>query len=556
MRTQVLSFGLLAALAGAIPLLAHDGTPAKADPARIDRLITDLGSAKFAERAKARQELKKIGEPALEALRKAAKADDAETRRGAEELVQLIESKIHTANLLAPKRVKLDLQDVPVPDAIAALAKQSGYAIQIEGDRAELARRKITLKTGEVTFWEAFDQLCQKAALVEAALPPNPYGGNPYEFHTIPIQRLPKIKQAPPGILPVPPPVAPPGFNFQPAPGVQPGKVLPPAAPPPAQVQIQVGVAQAQLVQPYTPPAYGPPTGTNGLAVKSGEPRKLPTCYVGAVRVRALPAPAGLKLAEGQIPVLLEVTAEPRMQQFSLTGSPQIHKAVDVQGQALTVVPNAGGAPAAGAGRAVNPYTGYAGAFPGQRATVLVRLKAGEKPAKALKELAGKLTGQMLTPTEPLLKVENVLKAAGKVAKGEHGGSLEVASVSKEDNGDYKLDVRVVNPPAQNAAGGAGGGRVMVKQIQVQGGGRVFVNGVDVGSRTTTPSLLDKDGKAFRLIAQPQSGLQINGGVVTQSMTLVFRPNPGQGEPASFVINGQRTVTVPIDFRLENVPLP
>jgi hypothetical protein len=194
------------------------------------------------------------------------------------------------------------------------------------------------------------------------------------------------------------------------------------------------------------------------------------------------------------------------------------------------------------------------GPYSGPRTTFLVRLKPGEKPAKALKELAGKLTGTMLTPTEPLLKVENVLKAAGQVAKGEHGGSLEVASISKEDNGDYKLDVRVVNPPAQNAAGGAGG-RVMVQQIQVQGGARVWVNGRSVGSGAT-PSLLDKDGKAFRLVAQPQSGLQINGGVVTQSMTLVFRPNPGQGEPASLVVTGRRTVTVPIDFRLENVPLP
>ncbi len=32
-----------------------------------------------------------------------------------------------------------------------------------EGDKTKLAKRKITLDTGEVSFWEAFDQLCLKA---------------------------------------------------------------------------------------------------------------------------------------------------------------------------------------------------------------------------------------------------------------------------------------------------------------------------------------------------------------------------------------------------------
>jgi hypothetical protein len=60
---------------------------------RADRaaaLIPDLGNAKYAKRQAASNELKVLGEPALAALRKAALADDAETRRRAEQAMQVI----------------------------------------------------------------------------------------------------------------------------------------------------------------------------------------------------------------------------------------------------------------------------------------------------------------------------------------------------------------------------------------------------------------------------------------------------------------------------------
>jgi hypothetical protein len=43
-----------------------------ASPAQIDRLIKQLASDRFTEREAAAQELDRIGEPALEALRRAA----------------------------------------------------------------------------------------------------------------------------------------------------------------------------------------------------------------------------------------------------------------------------------------------------------------------------------------------------------------------------------------------------------------------------------------------------------------------------------------------------
>jgi tetratricopeptide (TPR) repeat protein len=64
----------------------------KADPAVIERLIRQLGSASFPEREAATRHLEDIGTPALEALRKAAKESaDAEVRRRAEQLAEKLD---------------------------------------------------------------------------------------------------------------------------------------------------------------------------------------------------------------------------------------------------------------------------------------------------------------------------------------------------------------------------------------------------------------------------------------------------------------------------------
>src|SRR5262249_35420991 len=69
-------------------------SPTKEKPAEVERLIKQLGSNNFAEREVASRRLEDIGEPALEALRKAASArDDAEVRRRAQDLVRAIERR-------------------------------------------------------------------------------------------------------------------------------------------------------------------------------------------------------------------------------------------------------------------------------------------------------------------------------------------------------------------------------------------------------------------------------------------------------------------------------
>jgi len=75
------------------------------------------------------------------------------------------------------------------------------------------------------------------------------------------------------------------------------------------------------------------------------------------------------------------------------------------------------------------------------------------------------------------------------------------------------------------------------------------------GGAPGMPSLLDAKGRAYQLTQVPSRSLRVVNGRFTQDMTLVFRANAGQGEPASLVVNGQRSVTVSVPFRLRDVPL-
>jgi hypothetical protein len=146
------------------------------DAKRIGELIADLGSTVFQKRVAAQKELEGVGPPALEQLKKSVQTSDLETSRRARDLIRRIEENKITTELLAPRHVQLKITDIPVSEAVGLLAKQSGYVIQIVDNRATLANRKITLDTGDVSFWEALDNLCREAGLVERDRPPGGEG--------------------------------------------------------------------------------------------------------------------------------------------------------------------------------------------------------------------------------------------------------------------------------------------------------------------------------------------------------------------------------------------
>lgn len=152
--------------------------PLPAEKQKIQDLIDQLASPRFAERAAATKALEAIGAPARDQLRQAAKHADVEISLRAARLLRLLEERAMVEGFLRPRLVRLDFQDTPAPDAVAALAKLSGYPVQLSGADAALAQRKITLKTGEVPFWDALQQLCDNAGLTEAVKATNQPVGN------------------------------------------------------------------------------------------------------------------------------------------------------------------------------------------------------------------------------------------------------------------------------------------------------------------------------------------------------------------------------------------
>jgi RNA polymerase sigma factor (sigma-70 family) len=158
----VLAVALAGAGAGAFTYgVAADGPPAASgakEESKIAGLIERLGSDSFAEREKATKDLEEVGIAALAALRKAAKSEDPERRKRANELLKKIEVVAEREEALKPKRLRLVYKDTPLADAVADFKKKSGYDLALSDPKRKLRGRTDTLDTGVVTVWLALGQ--------------------------------------------------------------------------------------------------------------------------------------------------------------------------------------------------------------------------------------------------------------------------------------------------------------------------------------------------------------------------------------------------------------
>jgi len=546
--------------------LGQGQSPAKGDKERIADLVNKLGSSKYGEREKAFKELEALGQPALEALREAAKSGtDLETTRRAGDLVRKIEEKVLTASILAPKRVRLNFHDEPALDAVKQLAKQSGYLVLVDGDHKAVAQRKVSLETGEVTFWEALDQLCAKAGLVERVTTnttgvSKPYSPRPLPRNFKPVKGNPA--PAPPQAQPAPPqPAQPQPAQPQPAqPQVAPLQAAQPKVPaaPPKANGIKVQPAQVQLqLQSVVGPTTVVVQGPSQIRLMPGSPQAVPTCYAGAVRLRLVPPSAGQLQAKtsSEFMLVLDVAAEPRLQNFTLVGQPRFDKVLDDQGQALTVLlddvvpanPNAVGNVPMNAAAVL-----IASSAPRPQREVLFRIKQGDKSAKTLKEVTGSVTAKVTLPAEPLIVVDDILNSQGQAVKGKHGGSVQIQNVEKLDGGKVRIKLALENVPGPN--------NNMPGAIQIIGGGGVQIQGLVIGSaggRNTggVPDLEDEKGRKFEVVQVPQRSLRIQNGTVSQEFTIVYAPTPEMGDAARLVLRGQRDATIQVPFLFDNVPV-
>ena len=444
----------------------------KADTKKIDKLVEQLGSETFAERKKASEVLDTIGEPALEALRKATRSEDTEVRKRATELVTRIEKRVVSARILTAKQVHLVFKAVPLTEAVEELGKKTGYKIRLHDPDGKLKDRKITLDTGKTTFWNALNQFCQKAGLVD---------GDPNRAKMpVPLQ---------PGARPRP--IALPGGGNVPVVAPPPAKKdadkkdtdkkeaekkeAAQANPKPALVlrpaiaaQIKPGAGPAIL-----PPQPAPPLGglmpvnrwvniqPGEIILMPGKPAQKAVDTTTSIRVR----PADRKMAGNlALPdkdhhvVVLEVSPEPRIRWQRLL-SVKIDKAVDDNDQKLAAIDVQAGLGNIPGGIVIGIGGPGGMAAPARvwmpmgmwSATGLyqyapVKLKKGDKATKSLKELSGTISAEVLTEAEQMLVADNLLKPTGKSIKGKKGGSLTINTANEAKDGTITIEFEMEMP--------------------------------------------------------------------------------------------------------------
>jgi hypothetical protein len=451
-------------LAGGRPV--HAGPAARPEPDPIARLVIQLGSKHFKDREAATQALDAIGLPALEPLRRAARGTEPEVRRRAAYLVQKIEKRLESERLLAPRHLHLVWKDTPVPEAVNELSRQAGVPIVLSNaDRARLADRKITLDTGETTFWDALDQLCRKATLVERRQEPT-------KAH--------------------------------------------------ADRVLTDGRGGQIIIMDGNLTTGSPPQSR--LTLADGKPEPLPTCQAGGVRVRAL-APStphpGLRKTHGETFVLLEILPEAAIKWRGVVDV-QVERAVDDRGQSLAQVLGSSGFAGLDLDLGGNllPFIEadgeMLGADPHQ---VPIRLRRGEGASRVLKELRGRV-GARVETIETLVTVEDLLKASGRTYHGTDGSTLRVVDVRPQDDGRVRLDVSIEAP----GPGMAGAGQMIRGNRRI-----IFVNrNVEMGMADNNWSLVDASGQKLTLL-QTSARLRRGFNGFSQEASFVFPGKNAKG---------------------------
>ncbi len=364
------------------------------DSQQVTRLVGQLGSRRFQDRQKASQVLEEIGAQALAPLQQAARTGDYEIRRRAEALVQQIQRRLESEKFLAPKRVHFVCKNRSIPDAVAEFARITGMAVQIEpASQSRLAKQRLTLDTGDATFWEAYAQLCHKACLVEAtqAAPTpqvNQYGNGMVMAYN-PYQQRP----------------------------VQP-------------ITLRIGK------QPATPVCY-----RGAMRVRVLPPR---TPLTGHTR------------GDGETLFGLDITPQPGMEWEGVV-SMRVTRAIDENGLHLVQpgVYVGGAAEQSNQTGWVVFMNGSAPEQNITDPTQIpVHLRLRSQRSERLNELDGVVTVQVLTPPMPLITVPDVLKAGNKEFSSADRHRLKILDLKQEKNGQVRAQVEISGPQRGNGVGG------------------------------------------------------------------------------------------------------
>lgn len=317
--------------------------------------------------------------------------------------------------------------------------------------------------------------------------------------------------------------------------------------------------AKAGLV---VPDRHSPAARTASLV--PGVAPVVPTCYSGAVRIRARSEPAqgwGRTVGVYEVSIPLEVVTEPNLQWHGVADV-LIRRAVDDQGQELEQIVADREGPGSdpleqellwARQRAIIRKQALLDLSDmGHGKQVQVRLKLGTEKARLIQEMQGTLIGQMDTPPESQAEISDILHASGRTAHGKDGSVLKIGEVKHDDSDVVQIAVEFQSAPFE-----LGGMPLPINNRRVAQMRLMMFRAEAAGGTLAAPQfeLRDTEGRLFEIARYNESN-QINGDKSEYSATLHALPSKGVGAPARLVLTGRRTLTVEVPFTLKDIPLP
>jgi hypothetical protein len=590
---QIYAIAFVVIGCGAATVLAQTERP---DPQQIRETVDRLGSLSFRDREAASKKLEKIGEPAIEFLAQAGKSPDLEKRRRAIETISRIQARLENARLLAPTRMRLVLTDEPLPSAVKKFTSLSGIPIALGGDPSKYIHRRVTIDTGDVTFWEVLDQFGAKSGLVEQDMEvvepqsmPSQIGSMPVQIQ-IPIQAIPAAPALPPRLpaprppvpgkkpIPIPPqrkadpaqpaargPMIPQPIPAQPQP-------IPPAIPPvqpplpiqPPQVvmpQVQIFMRGGAIRMPGMPGHQSNAPVVSQITLVDGTQKPRLTSIDGAVRVRILPTayPGRPDIAAGELWLPLEIAFDPKLKQATLQ-SVSVLSAIGSDGEPIPCSDALANSPASDdvvfLGQATMPANPSGTTF---KLLSNGRIREPADGIRSLKEVRGTVRAVVRTGVEPLLNIDQVGKSKDRTFSGSGGTQLRVVDIKTDSNGDVTMQIEIRHPTEVQLGmpGGSVGPGMSIPGLPP---GVVVAMGEQdhpwmFGQNAV--ELADENGDKFAIAKTQKWSFDFDGQSYLHKGTYVFRPTRKDiAQPAKLIVKGSRQSTLVAGFTFRDVPLP
>jgi hypothetical protein len=291
------------------------------------------------------------------------------------------------------------------------------------------------------------------------------------------------------------------------------------------------------------------PKGTKTMQLQLLEgvsPTRAPTAYSGAFRLRvtgmnyyrnvALLGSGGATQAIGVatsrnegLTVNFDVLPEPHVKVLGLS-TPKLLAAVDATGESLV-----GENPAAGPSNYRTSY--YPGPAMIQPIQTQTSLRPSTKPGAILKGLKGTLLIDVLAQRKPLVSVDDILKARGKVYKGDGQVSLVILQVQEQGNQNGSIRFALT------------GLEKMPEDVRMERYGN---------SDAWRPSfeLTDADGRPYNLNLSVNYYPDQNQQNTTLEGSFYYSPFQENGPPARFTYFGLKRVRATVPFEFKDVPMP